>query len=87
MKRLDFLKRLGVGTAAAVVAPKVIGEIIESTSESFQGGVVETTQNYSPFPSPRKSFGFTASAGRRVKWVKHGDTYLWMYVDELDERL
>ena len=28
MKRIDFLRRLGIGVAAAVIAPKVLAEII-----------------------------------------------------------
>ena len=42
MKRLDFLKRLGIGAAAIVVAPKVLAEITEEeVSHGFDTALLD----------------------------------------------
>lgn len=83
MNRRKFLERLGIGTVAAVAAPLAIAEALKGESNVVNNLIPHGGNT----PHIMKdTFEVTGSTSQNIKWVKHGDNYLWYNQTELETR-
>ena len=81
MKRAEFLKRLGLGAVAVVVAPLVIAEVLKP--EKLPNNINLGLNNPHII---KDTYEVTGSEMSKVRWVKHGKNYLWYNDHEFETR-
>lgn len=60
MKRRDFLKKFGIATAAIVVAPKIIGEVVKEKPEGKFLDMDDTPIDYTNIIAKGRMKGLSA---------------------------